>query len=68
VHIRVDDGKIAELRFHGQGCAISQAAASIASEEYVGMPLERIGELDGEWLIDLLGNPDLGDAAQGARC
>jgi nitrogen fixation NifU-like protein len=27
VHIRVEDGKIAELRFHGQGCAISQAAA-----------------------------------------
>ena len=57
VHIRVDDGKIAELRFHGQGCAISQAAASIASEEYVGMELDRIGELDGEWLIDLLGIP-----------
>ena len=57
VHIRVEDGKIADLRFHGQGCAISQAAASIASEEYVGMPLDRIGELDGEWLIDLLGIP-----------
>src|SRR3954462_13787870 len=57
VHIPVDDGKIAELRFHGQGCALSQAAASIASEEYIGMPLERVGELDGEWLIDLLGIP-----------
>ena len=57
VHIKVEDGKIAELRFHGQGCAISQAAASIASEEYVGMELDRIGELDGEWLIDLLGIP-----------
>ena len=37
VHIRVEDGKIADLRFHGQGCAISQAAASIASEELIGM-------------------------------
>ena len=57
VHIKVEDGKIEELRFHGQGCAISQAAASIASEEYIGMELDRIGELDGEWLIDLLGIP-----------
>ena len=57
VHIRVADGKIVELRFHGQGCAISQAAASIASEEYVGMPLGEVGGLDGEWLIELLGIP-----------
>ncbi len=57
VHLLVEDGKVVDLRFHGQGCAISQAAASIASEEYVGMPLEGIAELDGEWLIDLLGIP-----------
>jgi nitrogen fixation NifU-like protein len=57
VHIHVADGKIVELRFHGQGCAISQAAASIASDEYVGMPVDNVGELDAEWLIDLLGIP-----------
>ena len=57
VHIRVEDGKIADLRFHGQGCAISQAAASIASEELIGMPVEQIGKLDAAWVIDLLGIP-----------
>ena len=57
VHVRVADGKIADLRFHGHGCAISQAAASIASEEYMGMNLEEVAELDGEWVIDLLGIP-----------
>jgi nitrogen fixation NifU-like protein len=58
VHIQVDpEGRIADLRFHGQGCAISQAAASIASEEYIGMPTDQVGELDGDWLIDLLGIP-----------
>ena len=41
VHIRVEDGKIADLRFHGQGCAISQASASIASEELIGMEVGR---------------------------
>ena len=38
VHLLIDeDGTIADLRFHGQGCAISQASASIASEEMIGM-------------------------------
>jgi nitrogen fixation NifU-like protein len=57
VHIRLDDGKIAELRFHGQGCAISQAAASIASDEYVGMDVSAVGELDADWVLELLGIP-----------
>ena len=57
VHIQVRDGKIADLRFHGHGCAISQAAASIASEELVGMELEEIGKLDADVMIDRLGIP-----------
>jgi nitrogen fixation protein NifU and related proteins len=55
VHIRVEDGRIADLRFHGQGCAISQAAASIASEELIGMELEEVAELPAEWAIEQLG-------------
>ncbi|HEY2604386.1 MAG TPA: iron-sulfur cluster assembly scaffold protein [Thermoleophilaceae bacterium] len=55
VHIRVEDGKIAELRFHGHGCAISQAAASISSEELIGMPVDDIGELPADWVIEQLG-------------
>jgi nitrogen fixation protein NifU and related proteins len=55
VHIRLEDGRIAELRFHGQGCAISQAAASIASEELIGMELDETPELGADWIIDLLG-------------
>jgi nitrogen fixation protein NifU and related proteins len=55
VHIRVEDGKVADLRFHGQGCAISQAAASITSEELIGMDLDEVAELPAEWAIDQLG-------------
>ena len=56
VHLRVDDeGRIAEMRFHGHGCAISQASASIASEEYVGMKVDDVARLDADWVIDLLG-------------
>src|SRR5271157_5893505 len=57
VHIVVRDGKVADLRFHGHGCAISQAAASIASEELIGMPLDDVAALDADWVLDLLGIP-----------
>jgi nitrogen fixation protein NifU and related proteins len=57
VHIRVSDGRIADLRFQGHGCAISQASASIASDELKGMELEEVGKLGAEWMIDLLGIP-----------
>ncbi|MGI8709995.1 MAG: Fe-S cluster assembly sulfur transfer protein SufU [Acidimicrobiales bacterium] len=55
VHIKVEDGRVADLRFHGQGCAISQAAASIASEELIGMAVEAIPRLTADWLVELLG-------------
>jgi nitrogen fixation NifU-like protein len=56
VHVVVDEGgKISDLRFHGQGCAISQASASIASEELIGMKVEEAAALDADWVIDLLG-------------
>ncbi|MBA3422380.1 MAG: iron-sulfur cluster assembly scaffold protein [Thermoleophilaceae bacterium] len=56
VHLIVDDeGRIAELRFHGQGCAISQAAASITSEELIGMPVAEIPTLSADWVLDQLG-------------
>jgi nitrogen fixation protein NifU and related proteins len=55
VHIKVEDGKVADLRFHGQGCAISQAAASITSDELIGMELDEVAELPAEWAIEHLG-------------
>jgi nitrogen fixation NifU-like protein len=57
VQIRVEDGRVADLRFHGHGCAISQASASIASEELIGMPLDEVAALDADWLFELLGIP-----------
>jgi nitrogen fixation protein NifU and related proteins len=57
VQIRVKDGKIADLKFNGHGCAISQASASIASDELIGMELEEVGELNADWMIELLGIP-----------
>jgi nitrogen fixation NifU-like protein len=56
VQLRVDeDGRIADVAFSGHGCAISQAAASMASDEVVGMPVDDLLKLDREFVLDLLG-------------
>ena len=56
VQLKLDDnGKIADVRFSGHGCAISQASASMASDEVVGMPIEELLKLDREFVLELLG-------------
>ena len=55
VQMRVEGDKIAEVRFSGHGCAISQASASMASEEVVGMPVDDLIKLDRDFVLDLLG-------------
>jgi nitrogen fixation NifU-like protein len=56
VQLKVDeDGKVAQVAFSGHGCAISQAAASMASDEVLGMPVEELLTLDREFVLDLLG-------------
>ena len=55
VQLVVEDGKIADLKWHGQGCAISQAAASIASEELIGMPVDEAAQLDADWMLEHMG-------------
>ena len=55
VQLRVADGRIEEIRFSGHGCAISQASASMASDEVIGMPVEDLLKLDRDFVLDLLG-------------
>ena len=56
VQIKIDeDNRVAEVAFSGHGCAISQAAASMASDEVIGMPVEELLKLDREFVLDLLG-------------
>jgi nitrogen fixation NifU-like protein len=56
VMLKVDDGgTVRDIRFEGHGCAISQAAASMASDEVKGMPVEELLRLDRAFILDLLG-------------
>jgi nitrogen fixation NifU-like protein len=49
------DGTIEDLRFSGHGCAISQASASMASDEVKGMKVDDLLRLDQSFVLDLLG-------------
>ena len=55
VQFKVEGDRVADVRFSGHGCAISQASASMASEELVGMPMDELVRLDREFILDLLG-------------
>ena len=56
VQLRVDDeGRIEEIGFSGHGCAISQAAASMTSDEIKGMKVDDLLRLDRSFVLDLLG-------------
>ena len=50
-----DDGRIEDIRFSGQGCAISQASASMVSDEIKGMTPDELLRLDREFVLELLG-------------
>ena len=50
-----DDNTVTDVRFSGHGCAISQASASLASDEVKGMKVDEVMRLDKDFILDLLG-------------
>jgi nitrogen fixation protein NifU and related proteins len=56
VQLKLDEqGRIADLAFDGQGCAISKAACSMVSDEVKGMTIDELLRLDRRVVLDLLG-------------
>lgn len=49
------DGIVEDVRFSGHGCAISQASASMASDEVIGMKVDDLVRLDRDFVLELLG-------------
>jgi nitrogen fixation protein NifU and related proteins len=58
-HIRMDfrvkEGVLEAVRFSGQGCSISQAAASMLCEQVQGRKLDEIKALGRQDVLDMLG-------------
>jgi nitrogen fixation protein NifU and related proteins len=50
-----ETGKVTEVAFDGHGCAISQASASMLSDEIKGKTVDELLALDRQTVLDLLG-------------
>lgn len=55
LELKVTEGKVADVRFDGQGCAISQASASLLTELIRGRTLEELRNMKDEELLSALG-------------
>jgi nitrogen fixation NifU-like protein len=53
--LMVEDGKVTDVRFSGRGCAISQASASMLSENLRGQKLEDVARLSQEAVLENVG-------------
>lgn len=52
-----DAWRIADAAFIGDGCIISQAAASMLLEDVVGKPIDDVEQIEPQHVLDLLGVP-----------
>jgi nitrogen fixation NifU-like protein len=59
VDLRIENGRIAEARFQGQGCAISQASAELLLDRIEHQPVSAIEELTREAVLEELGLPQI---------
>jgi len=56
MYLRLDEGEhITDISFEGEGCTISQAAASILTDKVLGKTLVEVTELSAEVVVDEMG-------------
>lgn len=55
MQIRLEKNKIVEIGFLGNGCAISQAGASMITQYIKGKNVKELRKFDKDSMIDLLG-------------
>jgi nitrogen fixation NifU-like protein len=73
IHVKLAEGKVASVRFVGRGCSISQASASMMTEQIKGKTLAEVRALVDRFRAMMHGQAvpedDLGDlmALQGVR-
>jgi len=53
--VGIRDGRVAEVAFTGRGCAISQASASLLTDEVKGKSVDEVARLTSADLLDLIG-------------
>lgn len=57
IQLKLQDDHVSEVRFQGEGCAISQASASMLTELIDGKSLDELKALTKDDILDMLGIP-----------
>ena len=55
INLKLNNYTIKDIKFIGRGCAISQAAMSMLSDEIKGKTLEDVKKISREDIVDILG-------------
>jgi len=55
INLKLNDHKVDDIKFSGVGCAISQAATSMITDEVIGKTMEEVKNMNREDVINLLG-------------
>ncbi len=56
MYVKMDGERIDQISFTGEGCTISQAAASVLTDELKDMTVEQVEELGYPFISELLGD------------
>ncbi|MFH0952497.1 MAG: iron-sulfur cluster assembly scaffold protein [Patescibacteria group bacterium] len=54
IYLKMKDNKVEKVMYESEGCAISQAAASVISDELVGKSADEIKKISTEGMLKLL--------------
>lgn len=57
IQMLLDGTRLADIRFRGQGCAISQASASLLTEDLKGKSLDELQDVKEDDVLELLAIP-----------
>ncbi len=57
IDIKLKDNTVVDVKFNGKGCAISQASASMLTDELIGKSLDQVKQMDKQFILDMLGIP-----------
>ncbi len=57
IDIKTKNNIVTDVKFNGKGCAVSQASASMLTDELIGKSIDEIRKMDKQFVLDMLGIP-----------
>ncbi len=55
--LKLDGDRVVDVKFHGEGCAISQASASMLTEQVLGKTIDELKAITKDDVLEMLGIP-----------